>query len=203
MGVRYSGAVLTRRVLIGAKTTGAGLVGALAAAAGLIGAGTAGAEPAPGPPVPDVVAFPPVNPADYTVNSGKWYAFAGPGGVVCVLDALKGDYGCAGLLPGAPEGANLVSAGPTGVPKFTATEGSPYADAGAVRPLPPRTRLSFRSTFCGTDEYGVVACLNTREGVGFVIGRDATWIIAPPPPPPPPPPAEPGPAEPGVPPAPA
>ena len=163
------------------------------ATAGLIGAATSAADPVSVPAVPDVASYPPVNPSDYTVNAGKWYGFAGPAGTVCVLDTLKGDYGCAGLLPGAPEGINLVSAGPTGVPKFTATGGSPYADAGAVRPLPPGSRLSFRSTFCGMDKGGTVACLNTREGTGFVVGPDTTWIISPPPPPPPAEPAPPAP----------
>jgi hypothetical protein len=178
------------------------LITAIAAGSSLIGAGTAAAEPAPAPApaVPNVAAFPPVNPADYTVNGGKWYAFAGPAGVVCVLDALKGDYGCAGLLPGAPEGVNLVSAGPSGVPTFTATGASPYAAAGPVRPLPPNTRLSFRSTFCGVDATGVVACLNSREGVGFVVAPEYTSIIAPPPPPPPAEPAPEAPVPPPVPP---
>lgn len=172
------------------------LIVAIAAGSGLIGAGSAVADPAPepAPAVPNVAAFPPVNPADYTVNGGKWYAFAGPAGVVCVLDAFKGDYGCAGLLPGAPEGVNLVSAGPSGVPTFTATGASPYSAAGPVRPLPPKTRLSFRSTFCGVDAGGVVACLNTRDGVGFVVAPEYTSIIAPPPPPPAEPALEPMPA---------
>jgi hypothetical protein len=162
------------------------LITAIAAGSSLIGAATAVADPAPAPAVPNVAAYAPVNPADYTVNGGKWYAFAGPAGVVCVLDALKGDYGCAGLLPGAPEGVTLVSAGPSGVPAFTSTgASSPYAAAGPVKPLPPKTRLSFRSTFCGVDADGVVACLNTREGVGFVVAPEYTSIIAPPPPPPP------------------
>lgn len=162
----------------------------LVAVGSLVGAAGAAADPAPAPAIPNVAAYPPVNPADYTVNAGKWYGFAGPPGVVCILDTLNGKYGCSGPLPGAPEGVNLVSAGPTGVPVF-GTEAAPYAAAGAVRPLPPNTRLSYRQTFCGVDSSGVVACLNTREGTGFVIGPDATTIITPPPPPPPPPAADP------------
>jgi len=184
-GVGYSELVSFRNVLITAIAAGSSLIGAATA--------VADPAPAPAPAVPNVAAYPPVNPADYTVNGGKWYAFAGPAGVVCVLDALKGEYGCAGLLPGAPEGVTLVSAGPSGVPAFTSTgASSPYAAAGPVKPLPPKTRLSFRSTFCGVDADGVVACLNTREGVGFVVAPEYTSIIAPPPPPPPP--AEPAPA---------
>ena len=99
-------------------------------------------EPAPGPTLPDINAFMPVNPANYTTNKGRWFAFAGPSGIVCMLDNLNGDYGCSGPLPGAPDGANLVSAGPTGPPVFSTTDGSVYAAAGAVKPLPPRTRIS-------------------------------------------------------------
>ncbi|MGB6107850.1 MAG: hypothetical protein WBF86_08530, partial [Mycobacterium sp.] len=86
------------------------LLTALATAGVITGASPAAADPeAPPPPIPDVFAYMPVNPSDYTVNSGKWFAFAGPAGVVCILDSMKGDYGCSGPIPGAPGGANLVS----------------------------------------------------------------------------------------------
>ena len=183
------------------------LVTAVAAGTGLLGAATAAAAPtpAPAPAVPNVESYMPVNPANYTVNAGKWLGFAGPAGVVCTIDTFKGEYGCAGPLPGAPEGMNLVSAGPVGAPVFTATETPAYAAAGPVRPLPPNTRLSFRQIFCGVDDAGVVACLNSREQVGFVVGPDGTSIFAPPPPPPAPAPeAAPAPAPaPVAPPAPA
>ena len=156
----------------------------------MLGASTASAEPEPGPAFPNVGSYLPVNPADYTVNGGKWLAFAGPEGVVCILDVLADNYGCSGPLPGAPEGANLVSAGPSGPPTF-ATSTAPYAAAGPVRPLPPNTRLTFRSTYCGIDDTGTVACLNSREQVGFVVGPNGTYIKLPPPPPPPPPPPAP------------
>ena len=101
------------------------------------------------------------------------------------LDSLKGNYGCAGPLPGAPGGANLVSAGPVGAPVFATTESPAYADAGAVRPLPPNTRLTYRQVGCGVDDAGVVACLNSREQVGFVVGPNGTYIGNNNPPPPP------------------
>ncbi len=123
-------------------TAGAAVLGC-----GLLGAVPAGADPAPAPPpIPNVFANTPVNPADYTVNGGKWFAFAGPAGVVCILDSLKGNYGCAGPLPGAPGGANLVSAGPVGAPVFATTESPAYADAGAVhRVIGNRWRERWRS----------------------------------------------------------
>ena len=156
--------------------------------AGVItGASPAAADPeSPPPPIPDVFAYMPVNPIDYTVNSGKWFAFAGPAGVVCILDSTNGDYGCSGPLPGAPDGANLVSAGPVGMPVFTTTETPKYADAGVVRALPPNRRLSYRQVACGVDDAGVVACLNSREQVGFVVGPETSFVASNAPPPPPP-----------------
>lgn len=134
-------------------------------------------EPAP-PPIPNAFAYPPVNPANYTVNGGRWFAFAGPPGVVCILDTINGDYGCSGPLPGAPDGANLVSAGPVGMPVFATTETPKYATAGAVRPLPPNTRLSYRQVACSVDDAGVVACLNSRDQVGFIVGPEASFVAS-------------------------
>jgi hypothetical protein len=136
--------------------------------------------------MPNVTAFTPISPVDYTVMAGNWYAFSGPGGVTCVINKQDASYGCSGPLPGAPDGVNLVSGGPTGMPKFSTTDTPPYAAAGAVKPLPPNTRLTFRQLFCGVDDAGVVACMNAAERTGFLVGPDATSIIAPPPPPPPP-----------------
>jgi hypothetical protein len=154
------------------------LATALAAVA-LNGASPAVADPEPAPPpIPNAFAYPPVNPANYTVNGGRWFAFAGPPGVVCILDSINGEYGCSGPLPGAPDGANLVGAGPNGMPVFSTTAAPQYAAAGAVRPLPPNTRLSFRQVACGVDDAGVVACLNSRDQVGFVVGPEASFIAS-------------------------
>ncbi len=153
---------------------------AVAAGAGVAApAGLAAAEPDPAPAIPDVNSYLPVNPADYTTNKGRWFAFAGPAGVICALDNLNGDYGCSGPLPGAPEGVNLVSGGPTGAPKFsTTTDVSLFAAGGPVKPLPPNTRLSYRQVSCGVDGAGVVACFNSRDQVGFVVGPTSTYINA-------------------------
>lgn len=156
------------------------LTASVVAGCALLGAFPAGAEPEPAPPavpsIPNVFANMPVNPADYTVNGGKWFAFAGPPGVVCILDSLKGDYGCAGPLPGAPAGVNLVSAGPVGAPVFSTTDKPAYADAGAVKPLPANTRITYRQVSCGVDDTGAVACLNSRDQVGFVVGPASSYI---------------------------
>lgn len=155
----------------------AAAVGAVVGAA-LAGAVPASADPDVAPPIPDVFSNMPVNPADYTVNAGKWFGFAGPPGVVCILDTLKGEYGCAGPLPGAPGGANLVSGGPVGLPEFAVVDGLEYAAAGPVRPLPPNTRLTYRQVSCGVDDAGVVACLNSRDQVGFVVGPTASYAAS-------------------------
>ena len=157
-------------------------VAVVAALAGAAGVATAAAdpEPAPAPPLPNVNAYMLVNPADYTVNKGRWFAFAGPLGVICTIDNLSGDYGCSGPLPGAPEGVNLVSGGPAGAPTFaTTTEPSKFAGpAGPVKALPPNTRISFRQISCGVDGTGVVACVNSRDQVGFVVSPTTTYIDA-------------------------
>jgi len=92
-----------------------GLVGAVGAA--IVGVpGIAAAEPPPDPvpqpppPPLNVNAFAPVKLSEYAVMDNNWYAFSTPGGDTCVLQKT-GSYGCSGALPGAPDGANLVSGG--------------------------------------------------------------------------------------------
>lgn len=139
---------------------------------------TASADPdvPPPPPIPNVNAYTPLNPADYAAMGGTWYAFAGPPGVICIINRQNSDYGCSGPLPGAPGGANLVSAGQSGAPTFSTTPQSLFAAAGPVKPLPANTRLSFRDVSCGVDAAGVVACLNAREQVGFVVGAAGSFV---------------------------
>lgn len=147
------------------------------ALAGLPATAQASPEPAP-PPLPDVNSYQALNPADYAAMGGSVYAFAGPAGVTCVLNRINGGYGCGGTLAGVPDGVNLVSGGPVGAPAF-ATAGRPILVAdGDVRPLPPGTRLSFRDISCGADGSGTVACVNSRDQVGFVVSATATSISA-------------------------
>lgn len=122
------------------------------------------------------MSFTPISPVDYTAMGGNWYAFAGPAGITCVINKQSVSYGCSGALPGAPEGANLVSGGAVGPPAFSATDRSMSAQLGNVKALPPNTRLSFREISCGADGAGVVACVNSRDQVGFMIGPGGTFI---------------------------
>lgn len=140
----------------------------------------ASADPgaAPVPPIPDVNAYTPLSPVDYAVAGTSLYAFAGPAGVTCVINRLNSDYGCSGPLAGAPNGANLVSGGQTGPPAFSSTERPLFEAIGAVKSLPPSTRLSVREVSCGVDGTGVVACLNSRDQVGFVVGPTGSYVNA-------------------------
>lgn len=167
MSPSYS-VVMLRRILL----TAAVAAGATCTAAPAV----ADPDPVAPPPIPNVFAYMPANPAAYTTKAGRWFAFAGPPGVVCVLDNLNGEYGCSGPLPGAPEGANLVSGGPTGMPVFSTTE-TPKYDVVA-QPLAPNARLTFRQTACGVDDAGVVACLNSRDQVGFVVGPNGSFVAS-------------------------
>ena len=76
--------------------------------------------------------------SEYQVMENQWYAFKTPDGLTCVLQR-NGGYGCSGPIPGAPEGANLVSGGP-GVPSFANSAAG--ADVGAVaEPIPARQMM--------------------------------------------------------------
>ena len=132
-------------------------------------------SPAPPPPLPNVNAYPPISPVPYAVNDGTMYVFAGPAGVQCAISRQSGGYGCSGSLPGAPDGANLVSGGPAGAPSFSTTD-RPVYGAGGAKALPPNTRLSFREISCGIDGAGVLACVNSRDQVGFVVGPAGSYI---------------------------
>jgi hypothetical protein len=132
--------------------------------------------PAP-PPAPNVNAFAPVSPADYLVLAGAWYAFGTPDGLTCIIDKTRNVYGCSGPIPGAPGGANLVSGGPQGAPSFANADASPFAVAGPVKPLPPKTRLSYRQVSCGSDGAGMTACVNSYDQTGFVISPAGSYLL--------------------------
>ena len=167
--VRY-GVVMFPRIAFGVT----GAVVAVVASAALAWADP---DPAPvPPPLPNVNAYAPISPVAYSVMGGNWYAFAGPAGVTCVINKTSGSYGCSGALPGAPEGANLVSAGPVGPPSFASTGQPIFGAAGEVKALPPNTRVSFREISCGVDGTGAVACVNGHDQVGFVVSPAGTYV---------------------------
>lgn len=151
------------------------LVGAVGAVAATnIGApGIAAADP---PPIPNVNAYPLVKPSEYAVNDGAWYAFTLPDGLTCVLDKQSGGYGCSGPIPAAPNGANVVTGAVSGSPGFSSAAQPLYGTFEGAKPLPPNSRLSFRTVSCGTDGT-TSACLNTVDQSGFVISPAGSYTF--------------------------
>jgi hypothetical protein len=153
------------------------LIGLAGAAGAALIASPATARADDPPPVPNVNAYAPVSPADFTVMNGAWYAFGTPDGVTCVIQKGSGAYGCSGPIPAAPNGANMVSGGPGGAPGFANTAGPVFAIAGPVKPLPPNSRLSYRQVSCGTDGSGLTACINSFDQSGFVLSPAGSFVV--------------------------
>ena len=154
-----------------------GLAGAVGAALIATPGAAVADPPPPPPPPPNPNVYPPIAPADYTVLGGAWLAFGTPDGLTCIIDKGKVNYGCSGPIPGAPDGANLVSGGPGGAPAFANTAAPVFAVAGPVKPLPPNTRLSYRSVSCATDTGAVTTCMNSAYQTGFVISPAGSFIV--------------------------
>jgi hypothetical protein len=159
--------MLSRTIVLGAMAAAAIGVPAVAAAEPN--------EPPPPPPAPNVNAWAPVKPSDFSVLSDTGYAFTTPDGLSCMIQR-NGGYGCFGALPGAPEGANLVSGRIGGVPGFANAGGNPFAVAGDIKPLPAGSRVSYQTLSCGTDGT-VTSCVDSKNQAGFVISPGATWIV--------------------------
>jgi hypothetical protein len=155
------------RVLIAAAATGAAL------AAGM---GTAAAEPAPPPPPPppNINGYALAVPAEYEVQPGL-YAFTTPQGLTCVVSRGAGGYGCNGPIPGAPNGANMITGGPGGMPGFTSSPRPLFVSDKAAKPLPANTRISYSTISCGVDEAGAAICTNSFDQTGFVLGPNTSW----------------------------
>ena len=129
--------------------------------------------PPPPPPPPNVNAYAPANLSEYQVMDNQWYAFKTPDGLTCVMQR-NGGYGCSGPIPGAPEGASLVSGGP-GVPSFANSPGDVFAGVNA-KPLPAGSRLSYQTVSCGSDG-SVTTCSDSRIQSGFVLSPAGSFII--------------------------
>jgi hypothetical protein len=155
------------------------LIGVLGAATVVGVPGVAAAEPPPvpapqPPPLPNVNALAPVKLSEYAVMDGAWYAFS-TGGLTCVLQR-SGSYGCSGPIPGAPEGANLVSGAMGGVPGFANTPASVFGAADAAKPLPAGSRISYQSVSCGNDG-ATTTCVDSRSQSGFVISPAGSFVL--------------------------
>jgi hypothetical protein len=119
--------------------------------------------------MPNINGLPPVSPVDYSVVNDRYYAFGTPDGLTCAFERGNGSYGCSGPIPNAPNGANLVSGGARGEPGFANTDAPIFASFGAVKPLPPNQRLSYRNISCAVDGAGTTICTNQQDQAGFVL----------------------------------
>jgi hypothetical protein len=129
--------------------------------------------PTPPPPAPpNVLALPPASPVDFTV--GDLYAFSAPVGVTCVLSKGTRSYGCSGSMPGAPEGANVVTAGASGEPGFSHADRPIYQFETPPNELAEGTRLGMGTVSCGVIGGGVV-CTNSFDQTGFVVSPAGTY----------------------------
>jgi hypothetical protein len=152
-----------------------GVIGSLAAAVVCVPGVAAAEPPPPPPPPPNVNALAPVKLSEYAVMDNNWYAFTPSDGVTCVLQR-SGGYGCSGAIPGAPDGANLVSGSIGGVPGFANTAASVFAVAGAAKPLPAGMRISYQTVSCGNDGT-TTTCVDSRNQSGFVISPAGSFIL--------------------------
>lgn len=152
-----------------------GVVGAAGVAVlGMPGFAAAQPEPPPPPPPPNVNALAPVKLSEYAVMDNTWYAFSTPDGLTCVLQRTGG-YGCSGPIPAAPNGANLVSGGP-GPASFASSPAPVFAVAGAAKPLPAGSRMSYGTVSCGND--GVTTtCVDNRNQSGFVLSPAGSFTF--------------------------
>lgn len=155
----------------------AGVAGAFAAAAVVTAplAHTQPPSPPPPPPAPNVNAFGLAKPSEYAVMNGTWYAFTTPDGLTCVIDRGTGGYGCNGPIPAAPDGANTVSGG-TGAPAFSSTPIVNFGITDPIKPLPAKTRVSYRQVSCGHDA-GTTTCMNSFDQTGFVLTPAGSYIV--------------------------
>jgi hypothetical protein len=145
--------------------------------AALASAAIVSAEPAPPPTIPDVNAFPPVSPVEYSVLNDRYYAFGTPDGLTCAFDRQNGAYGCGGPIPAAPNGANVVSAGAMGAPKFSSSDRPIFEALGPVKQLPPNTRMSFRTVSCTNDGAATTICVNSADQTGFVLTPAGSFLL--------------------------
>ncbi len=132
-------------------------------------------EPPPTPPPPNVNAWALVKPSDFGVLDNSAYAFTTPDGLTCMMQR-SGGYGCSGPMPAAPEGATLVSGAIGGVPVFSNVAANPFANIGAIKPLPANSRVSFQTLSCGSDGT-VTSCVDSKTQSGFVISPAGSFIV--------------------------
>lgn len=126
--------------------------------------------------LPNVNVYPSISPAEFSVLDGAWYAFGTPNGLTCVIDKGRNAFGCSGPIPAAPDGANIVSATGGEEPTFASAGGPLFLVAGAVKQLPPQTRLAYRNMACAIDAGGATVCVNSSSQHGFVLSPAGSYV---------------------------
>lgn len=156
----------------------ASAAGAAAVAMPGMGFPLAAADPAPPPPPPpNIGGYELAKPSQFMVMDGSMYAFAAPGGLVCIMMRTTGDYGCSGPIPAPPEEANAITGGQVGPPAFAVSHAPIWGSlTGHVYPLLPNNKLSYKNITCGTD--GVMTtCQNSFDQSGFVLSPSGSYIV--------------------------
>jgi hypothetical protein len=148
----------------------------------LAGALTVHADPIDQPAVPNpypkdslvLTSYTRVDPADYFIPGFYGVYFLSPTGLNCGI-WLRGSFGCAGLLPGAPPGEDHIGwfNGDTNVHHDVAiTIGFP--NAHAQRLLPPRSYVNWNETTCVATGDSSTYC--HRGMFRFLITADTTYL---------------------------
>lgn len=152
---------------------------------------TAHAEP---PKFPDINSYPPVNAADYSIDTttpgmpARQVYFITPDGIECNFDASSA--ACSGNnFPNIPAQPWNPAAGITGVNVISTNSGLSTTNAAfspdhtvhgqQVKNLPPMHSITMNGVTCGVDGSGTTACKDA-QGQGFILsprwsGWQAKW----------------------------
>jgi hypothetical protein len=71
---------------------------------------------------------------------------------------------------------NLVSGSYGGVPGFSIAPRNVFAAAGAAKPLPAGSRISYQTVSCGNDGT-TTTCVDSRSQSGFVISPAGSFVL--------------------------
>lgn len=115
-----------------------------------------------------------LDPADYFIPGFYGVYFRSPDGLDCGI-WLRGSFGCAGFLPGAPPGHDHVGwfNGDTRV-HYDLPIAIGFPNAQAQRTLPPHSYLSWNETTCATTGDGSTYCY--RGMFRFLVTRTGTYL---------------------------
>ncbi|MGY4709651.1 hypothetical protein ACXDF8_08870 [Mycolicibacterium sp. CBM1] len=136
---------------------------------------TPGAAESASNPFPDIRYYDNAEAGRFVQPGGVW--FVAPTGQNCGIWGL-GSFGCAGTIPGAPEGTNNIGwiDGDRAV-HYDWTVAARFPSTQAVQALAPRTKLSHEGTTCAVTPDSRTYC--ERGPLRFIIEPTRTWLSAP------------------------